>query len=75
MIGGIDPSKLDGDADGQLDVVFGLADRHSAKIDIHLHKPGEICAAQLTRIARRTRAMGLGGRVAVSHAYWPGGSR
>ena len=69
VVGGIDPTTLDGDADGQLDIIFGIADKHGAKIDIHLHEPGEICAAQLERIATRTRALGLTGRVAVSHAY------
>ncbi|MBO1113880.1 amidohydrolase family protein [Bordetella petrii] len=69
VVGGIDPSTLDGDADGQLDVVFGIAEKHGAKIDIHLHEPGEQGAQQLQRIAARTKAAGLGGRVAVSHAY------
>ncbi|AUL45991.1 cytosine deaminase [Bordetella trematum] len=69
VVGGIDPGALDGDPDGQLDAVFGIADRHGAKIDIHLHEPGEQCAEQLTRIATRTRALGMAGRVAVSHAY------
>lgn len=69
VVGGIDPTTLDGDAEGQLDVVFGIAERHGVKIDIHLHEPGEQGAAQLRRIAARTRAAGLGGRVAVSHAY------
>ncbi|WP_175922545.1 amidohydrolase family protein [Burkholderia latens] len=69
VVGGIDPTTLDGDADGQLDVVFGLAEKHGVKIDIHLHEPGETGIAQLLRIAARTRAAGLGGRVNVSHAY------
>ncbi|WP_010225341.1 amidohydrolase family protein, partial [Pseudomonas donghuensis] len=69
VIGGIDPTTLDGDADGQLDVVFGIAERHAVKIDIHLHEPGLQGIEQLQRIAARTRAAGLNGRVAVSHAY------
>ncbi len=69
VVGGIDPSTLDDDADGQLDCVFGIADRLGAKIDIHLHEPGEQGVEQLARIAERTRALGLAGRVAVSHAY------
>jgi cytosine deaminase len=69
VVGGIDPSTLDGDADGQLDCVFGIADRLGAKIDIHLHEPDMQGVAQLARIAARTRALGLAGRVAVSHAY------
>ncbi|TCW82755.1 cytosine deaminase [Burkholderia sp. SRS-46] len=69
VVGGIDPTTLDGDADGQLDIVFGIAEKRGAKLDIHLHEPGQTGIAQLLRIAARTRAAGLGGRVAVSHAY------
>ncbi|WP_312710026.1 amidohydrolase family protein [Stenotrophomonas sp.] len=69
VLGGIDPSTLDGDADGQLALLFGLAERHAVRLDIHLHEPGEIGLAQLLRIAARTEAAGLQGRVAVSHAY------
>lgn len=69
VVGGIDPEVFDGDADGQLDVVFGIAERRGVKVDIHLHEPGQVGIAQLRRIAARTRALGLGGRVAVSHAY------
>jgi cytosine/adenosine deaminase-related metal-dependent hydrolase len=69
VVGGIDPTTLDGDADGQLDILFGIAEKHGAKIDIHLHEPGDTCVAELQRIASRTRALGLSGRVAVSHAY------
>ncbi|WP_342625142.1 amidohydrolase family protein [Pseudomonas alkylphenolica] len=69
VIGGIDPTTLDGDAEGQLDVVFGIAERHGVKIDIHLHEPGLQGVEQLQRIAARTCAAGLQGRVSVSHAY------
>jgi cytosine/adenosine deaminase-related metal-dependent hydrolase len=69
LIGGVDPSGIDRDARGQLDVVFGIAGRHGAGVDIHLHDPGEQGAAQIRMIAERTRALGLGGRVAVSHAF------
>jgi len=69
VVGGIDPSTLDGDAEGQLDCVFGIADRLGAKIDIHLHEPDMQGVEQLARIAARTKALGLAGRVAVSHAY------
>lgn len=68
-VGGLDPAGFDGDVDGQLDVVFGIAERHGTYVDIHLHDPAEQGAAELRRIAARTRATGLQGRVAVSHAY------
>ncbi|AKU98348.1 Cytosine deaminase [Labilithrix luteola] len=69
LIGGLDPAGFDGDVDGQLDVVFGLADWHNVGIDIHLHDGGEFGARQLQAIAERTKALGLGGKVTVSHAY------
>ncbi|MCG5072439.1 amidohydrolase family protein [Paraburkholderia tagetis] len=69
VVGGIDPTTLDGDADGQLDIVFGIAQKRGVKIDIHLHEAGAQGIEQLHRIAARTRAAGLEGRVSVSHAY------
>ncbi len=69
VIGGIDPSALDGDADKHLDIVFGIAERHGVKVDIHLHEHGCGGIRQLERIALRTAALGMAGRVTVSHAY------
>jgi cytosine deaminase len=69
VIGGLDPASLDEDLDGHLDVVFGLADRHAVRVDVHLHTTGELAAVELRAIAERTRALGLAGRVAVSHGY------
>lgn len=69
VVGGIDPTTLDGDADAQFDIVFGIAEKRGVKIDIHLHEPGQQGIDQLHRIAARTRASGMSGRVSVSHAY------
>jgi cytosine/creatinine deaminase len=69
VVGGIDPSALDGDAQAQLDIVFGIAEKRGVKLDIHLHEPGQQGIDQLHRIAARTKAAGMNGRVAVSHAY------
>ncbi|MEJ3748745.1 amidohydrolase [Actinomycetes bacterium KLBMP 9797] len=68
-VGGLDPAGIDRDPVGHLDVVFGLAERHDAAVDIHLHDGGSLGTWQLELIAARTAALGLGGRVAVSHAY------
>lgn len=68
-IGGIDPAGVDRDPVRHLDVLFDLAARHEAGIDIHLHDPGTLGAWELELIADRTRDAGLGGRVTVSHAY------
>jgi cytosine deaminase len=69
LVGGLDPASFDGDATGQLDIVFGLAQRFGKGIDIHLHDGGETGAAELLDIAARTMGAGMQGRVAVSHAF------
>lgn len=69
VVGGLDPHDYDGDADAHLDIVFGIADRHGAGVDIHLHELGESAVRQFARICERTRALGLSGRVVISHAY------
>ena len=60
---------------GQLDIVFGLAERVRQGLDIHLHDFGATGAAELRDIAARTIAAGLQGRVAVSHAFALGRDR
>ncbi len=69
LIGGLDPAGFDGDVKGQLDIVFGLAERFGKGVDIHLHDRGETGAAELLDIAERTMRAGMQGRVAVSHAF------
>lgn len=69
VIGGLDPAGFDGDPIGQLDVIFDLADKHGAKVDIHLHDGGALGAWEFDLIIERTKATGLSGRVTISHAY------
>jgi cytosine deaminase len=69
IVGGLDPVGFDGDMDACLDILFGLADRHGKPMDIHLHDRGPAGLAELRAIAGRTEALGMGGRVAVSHAF------
>lgn len=73
VVGGLDPAGYDGDVEGHLDVVFGLAERFGAMIDIHLHDFGELGAFELRRIAQRAAAAGMHGKVAASHAFSLGG--
>jgi cytosine/creatinine deaminase len=68
-IGGIDPAGMDKDPVRHLDTVFDLAERYGVAVDIHLHDSGTLGIWELQQIVARTRASGLGGRVAVSHAY------
>ena len=56
VVGGVDPIGIDADLDGQLDVVFGLAERHGAPIDIHLHDRGRLAPPS----SRRSRPAPLG---------------
>ncbi|WP_084522503.1 amidohydrolase [Nocardia inohanensis] len=69
VIGGLDPAGYDNDPTGQLDLLFGLAEKYGAGIDIHLHDRGALGAWQYDLIIERTRATGLAGRVTISHAY------
>lgn len=69
LLGGIDPAGIDGDVAGQLDAIFGLAEKHGVGIDIHLHDGGETGAAEVAAIVERTRAHGMQGRVAISHGF------
>jgi cytosine deaminase len=69
LLGGLDPVGIDGDLDGHLGVIFGIAERRGVGIDIHLHDVGDSGINQLLAIAERTKAAGLTGKVAVSHAF------
>lgn len=68
-IGGLDPSTVDRDPVRHLDTVFAIADRHSVEVDIHLHEPGTLGAFAVELIAERTKALGLQGRVTISHVF------
>ncbi|WP_214317354.1 amidohydrolase [Nonomuraea sediminis] len=69
LVGGIDPAGLDGDPVRHLDLVFGLADKHGAGVDIHLHDGGPLGGWQYDLIIERTKALGLAGKVTISHGY------
>jgi len=69
LLGGLDPVGIDGDLAGHLDPLFAIAERRGAGIDIHLHDGGEGGLAQIEAIAQRTKAAGLQGKVAISHAF------
>ena len=69
LVGGLDPAGIDGNAAGQLDTLFAIAARRGCRIDIHLHERGEQGARTIEMICERTRALGLEGRIAISHAF------
>ncbi len=68
-IGGLDPSTVDRNPAAHLDTIFAIADRHGVELDIHLHEPGTLGAFAVELIAERTRALGLQGRVTISHVF------
>jgi cytosine/adenosine deaminase-related metal-dependent hydrolase len=73
VVGGLDPSSMDRDPKGHLDTIFGMAERFDVDVDIHLHEPGELGAFSVELIAERTKALGMQGRVVISHAFCLGG--
>src|SRR5271163_706822 len=73
LVGGIDPLEIDRDPKGQLDGIFAIGARHGVGLDIHLHEPGEMGLFNVQEICARTRALGLGGKVTISHGFCLGG--
>ena len=69
LVGGLDPAGYDRDPVRHLDIVFDLAERHGVDVDIHLHDPGELGAFEIELICERTEALGMQGRVAISHGF------
>lgn len=69
VVGGIDPCALDRDPVRHLDIVFGIAEKHGAPIDIHLHEPDQLAKFSAELIIERTRALDLRGQVTISHGY------
>ncbi|MFM0644838.1 amidohydrolase family protein [Paraburkholderia bryophila] len=69
VLGALDPALIDGDPVASLDLTFELAQRHQKPIDIHLHEPGEVGAFTLGLLLDRVAALGMQGRVVVSHAF------
>jgi cytosine/creatinine deaminase len=67
--GGLDPCAIDRDPKGHVDTVFGLAEKFGRGADIHLHEPGEMGAFSMELIIERTIALGMQGKVMVSHAF------
>lgn len=68
-IGGIDPSSIERDPKGHLDVVFGLAQKHGKPVDIHLHEPDALGGFATELIVERTKALGMQGKVTIGHAF------
>lgn len=74
VLGGIDPCGMERDPKGALDILFDLAVKHGKPLDIHLHETGDLGAFSMEMIFERTRANGMQGKVAISHAFALGAS-
>ncbi len=68
-IGGLDPAAVEGAAERQLDIVFGLATKFNASVDFHMHEEGELGLWLVKRIAERTKALGMQGRVSICDVF------
>lgn len=69
IVGGLDPCAIDRDPKGHLHAVFGLCETYGKPLDIHLHEPGEMGVFSTDLIIERTRALGMKGKVTISHAF------
>lgn len=69
VVGGLDPCAVDRDPKGHLDAIFGVAQKYGRPLDIHLHERGEMGAFSMDLILERVRALGMQGKVAISHAF------
>jgi cytosine/adenosine deaminase-related metal-dependent hydrolase len=69
VVGGLDPSLIDRDPVRHLDAVFALAQKHAKPVDIHLHEAGELGGFAMELVAERTKALGMAGRVVISHGF------
>ncbi|ACC74418.1 amidohydrolase family protein [Paraburkholderia phymatum] len=69
VLGALDPALIDGDPVASLNATFDLASRHHKPIDIHLHEPAEIGGFTLKLLLDRVEALGMQGRVVISHAF------
>ena len=69
VLGWLDPCAIDRDPKASLDAMFALADRHGCPVDIHLHEPGEMGVFTLELMLERIDALGMQGKVVVSHAF------
>lgn len=69
VVGGLDPCSIDRDPRAHVDAVFALAQKTGKPVDIHLHEPGELGGFSMELIIERTRALGMAGKVVISHAF------
>jgi cytosine/adenosine deaminase-related metal-dependent hydrolase len=69
IVGGLDPTAVDGNMERSLDEMMDIAVEANAGIDMHLHEQGAPGIAAMERLADMMMEAGWQGRVTVSHAF------
>ncbi len=69
IVGGVDPTAVDGDMKKSLEATFSLANQNEAGIDIHLHERGEMGLKTVEYFLSLVENHKLQGKVAISHAF------
>jgi cytosine deaminase len=69
LLGGIDPCAIERDPVKAVNVLFAIAERHGCGLDIHLHERASMGAFSLDLILQRTAALGMQGKVTISHGF------
>ncbi|HGL4258479.1 amidohydrolase family protein [Burkholderia dolosa] len=69
LLGGIDPCAIERDPVKAVDVLFAIAERHGCGLDIHLHERASMGVFSLDLILQRTAALGMQGKVTISHGF------
>lgn len=69
LVGGVDPTVLDGDTRKSLAQTFDLASRFHVPIDLHIHERNEEGKKSFREILRLTKEAGWQNQVTLSHAF------
>ncbi len=69
LVGGMDPCEVDCDPAGQLNGIFSIAHKHGVGVDVHLHEANDLGLFSVREICKRAKALGMQGRVTVSHGF------
>lgn len=69
LVGGVDPTAVDGDMKKSLDATFGLAVEQGVGIDLHLHERDEMGFATFDYFLDLVEKYQLQNKTAISHAF------
>ncbi|GMA47063.1 amidohydrolase [Tetragenococcus muriaticus] len=69
LIGGVDPTVLDGNTEKSLYQTFDLATQFNAPVDIHVHERGEEGKKTFYELLKLTKESHWQNKVTISHAF------